>query len=104
MAEMAEVVKEIRNGKCLLDDDDYDSQDEDENDFIIFEDERITRARELKASLPVSDSSDEEAEDEYEQDWAIVNKQLETDGFHVDYLPNQHKRNWYQKIFGQFLL
>ncbi|XP_060972735.1 uncharacterized protein LOC133038666 isoform X1 [Cannabis sativa] len=115
MAEMAEVVDEIREGKCLLaadtdkketdlsyssssgeeekEDNDYDSQDEDE-------DEKITKSRELKASLPVSDSSDEE-DDEYEQDWAIVNKQLiETDGFHVDYLPNQHKRNWYQKILG----
>ncbi|KAM6552478.1 hypothetical protein CsatB_013240 [Cannabis sativa] len=122
MAEMAEVVDEIREGKCLLaadtqkketdlsfdeeeEDDDYDSQDEnedeDDNDFILVEDERITRARENKAKLPpntnLSYLSDED--DEFEQDWAIVHKQLlQTDGFHVDYLPNKHKRNWYQKI------
>ncbi|KAF4349507.1 hypothetical protein F8388_008450 [Cannabis sativa] len=122
MAEMADVVEEISDGKSLLaadtekketdisydeeeDHDGYDSQDEDEddNDFILVEDERITKSRENKAKLPPNTKfsylSDED--DEYEQDWAIVHKQLlQTDGFHVDYLPNKHKRNWYQKILG----
>ncbi|KAM6552481.1 hypothetical protein CsatB_013243 [Cannabis sativa] len=122
---MAEVVDEIRDGKCLLaadtdkketdlsysssstgeeeeeEDDDYDSQDD--NDYILVEDERITKSRENKAKLPPNTKfsyySDED--DEFEQDWAIVHKQLlETDGFHVDYLPNEHKRNWYQIIMG----
>ncbi|XP_060972732.1 uncharacterized protein LOC115725501 isoform X4 [Cannabis sativa] len=118
MAEMADVVKEISDGKSLLAADtdkketdlSSDEEDDDDNDFILVEDERITKSsviliiiRENKAKLPPNTKfsylSDED--DEYEQDWAIVHKQLlETDGFHVDYLPNKHKRNWYQKILG----
>ncbi|XP_060972738.1 uncharacterized protein LOC115725655 isoform X2 [Cannabis sativa] len=99
---MAEVVDEIRDGKCLLaadtdkketdisydeeeDDDGYDSQDD--NDYILVEDERITKSRENKAKLPPNTKfsyySDED--DEFEQDWAIVHKQLlETDGANLE--------------------